>query len=118
VRSAPPAGARGRTDAQIREYLAGFDSWDRNDYDADGDFAEPDGYIDHFQAVHAGEDESAGAPSWAIWAHRWAAGQAGRGTTGPASNRLGGVQIGSTGFWIRDYTTEPENGGLGVFAHE
>ncbi|HET8601243.1 MAG TPA: M6 family metalloprotease domain-containing protein, partial [Segeticoccus sp.] len=23
-----------------------------------------------------------------------------------------------TGYWIGDYTTEPENGGLGVFAHE
>ncbi|WP_432537434.1 immune inhibitor A domain-containing protein [Kineococcus arenarius] len=110
--------AKGRTDAQVREYLASFDEWDRYDYDGDGDFDEPDGYIDHFQAVHAGEDESAGAPSWAIWAHRWAVGQAGRGTTGPEFNRFGGVQIGDTGFWIRDYTTEPENGGVGVFAHE
>ncbi|WP_432501518.1 immune inhibitor A domain-containing protein [Kineococcus arenarius] len=110
--------AKGRTDAQVRDYLASFDEWDRYDYDGDGDFDEPDGYIDHFQAVHAGEDESAGAPSWAIWAHRWAVGQAGRGTTGPEFNRFGGVQIGDTGFWIRDYTTEPENGGVGVFAHE
>jgi len=28
------------------------------------------------------------------------------------------VQIGNTGIWIRDYTTEPENGGLGVFSPE
>ncbi|WP_432495950.1 immune inhibitor A domain-containing protein [Kineococcus gypseus] len=110
--------AKGRTDEQVREYLASFDEWDRYDYDADGVFDEPDGYIDHFQAVHAGEDESAGAPSWAIWAHRWSVGQAGRGTTGPSYNKYGGVQIGNTGLWIRDYTTEPENGGLGVFAHE
>ena len=34
--------------------------WDRYDFDADGDFNEPDGYIDHFQAVHAGEGEEAG----------------------------------------------------------
>ena len=27
-------------------------------------------------------------------------------------------QIGDSGFWIGDYTVEPENGGLGVFAHE
>ena len=26
--------------------------------------------------------------------------------------------IGDSGIWIGDYTTEPENGGLGVFAHE
>ena len=45
-------------------------------------------------------------------------GQSGRGTEGPSYNKFGGVQIGDTGFWIRDYTTEPENGGLGVFAHE
>jgi immune inhibitor A len=28
------------------------------------------------------------------------------------------VKVGDSDFWIRDYTTEPENGGLGVFAHE
>ena len=110
--------AAGRTPAEIDDYLAGFDEWDRYDYDRDGVFDEPDGYIDHFQAVRAGEDESAGAPEWMIWAHRWSAGQAGRGTTGPAFNKYGGVQVGESAFWIRDYTTEPENGGLGVFAHE
>ena len=40
------------------------------------------------------------------------------GTTGPTGNKAGGVPIGDTGIWIGDYTTEPENGGLGVFAHE
>jgi len=110
--------AKGKTPAQINQYLATFDEWDRYDYDKDGDFAEADGYIDHFQAVRAGEDESAGAPSWMIWAHRWAVGQAGRGTTGPEFNKFGGVKVGASDFWIRDYTTEPENGGLGVFAHE
>ena len=103
---------------EIKTYLATFDKWDRYDYDKDGDFKESDGYIDHYQSVHAGEDESAGAPSWAIWAHRWAVNQAGRGTDGPTYNKYGGIQIGNTGMWIRDYTTEPENGGPGVFAHE
>ena len=28
------------------------------------------------------------------------------------------MPIGKSGIWIGDYTTEPENGGLGVFAHE
>ena len=69
--------------------------------------------------MHAGEDESAGAPSWAIWAHRWAVNQAGTYKAGPEGyGKFGGIEIGDTGFWIRDYTTEPENGGLGVFAHE
>ena len=108
--------ASGKTDAEIAAYLQQFDQWDRFDYDEDGNFNEPDGYIDHFQAVHAGEGEEAGAPEWTIWSHRWAVGQ--RSGGGPSWNRNGGVQIGNTGFWIRDYTTEPENGGLGVFAHE
>ena len=80
--------AKGKTAAQIDAYLATFDEWDRYDYDDDGDFSEKDGYIDHFQAVRAGEDESAGAPSWMIWAHRWSVGQAGRGTTGPLAGAL------------------------------
>ena len=36
----------------------------------------------------------------------------------PPDNLLGGVPLGDSGMWIGDYTTEPENGGLGVFAHE
>ena len=118
--------AAGKSDAEIGEYLAEFDQWDRHDWDNDGDFNEADGYIDHFQAVHAGEDESAGAPTWAIWAHRWAVnqGRTYKDGSGPEEYTLegdpgnGGIEIGDTGLWIRDYTTEPENGGLGVFAHE
>ena len=33
-------------------------------------------------------------------------------------NKAGGTQIGESKYWFGDYTTEPENGGLGVFAHE
>jgi len=111
--------AAGKTPAQVRAYLDGFDQWDRYDHDGDGDFAEPDGYIDHYQALHAGEGEEAGAPAWTIWSHRWYANQKGRGKVGPASDaELGGVEIGDSGMWIGDYTTEPENGGIGVFAHE
>jgi M6 family metalloprotease-like protein len=111
--------AAGKSDAEIQERLARFDQWDRYDFDEDGDFAESDGYIDHYQAIHAGEGEEAGAPTWAIWSHRWYAGQAGIGVTGPETGaKFGGVEIGDTGVWIGDYTTEPENGGLGVFAHE
>ncbi|GAB4076502.1 M6 family metalloprotease domain-containing protein [Nostocoides australiense] len=108
--------AAGKSNAEITAYLQTFDKWDRFDYDKDGVFSEPDGYIDHFQAVHAGTGEEAGAPEWTIWSHRWAAGQ--RSGGGPSWNRFGGVRVGETDFWIRDYTTEPENGGLGVFAHE
>ena len=37
---------------------------------------------------------------------------------GPAYNPDGGTQIGDTGLWVADYTIQPENGGLSVFAHE
>ncbi|KAB1986816.1 immune inhibitor A domain-containing protein [Streptomyces triticiradicis] len=113
--------AAGRTDAAIKADLAQFDQWDRYDYDGDGNFNEPDGYIDHFQIVHAGEDESAGGGVQgedAIWAHRWYAFGTDAGATGPAGNKLGGTQIGDSGIWVGDYTIQPENGGLGVFAHE
>ncbi|MGW2721907.1 immune inhibitor A domain-containing protein [Streptomyces sp. NPDC001492] len=113
--------AAGKSDADIKTDLAKFDQWDRYDYDGDGNFNEPDGYIDHFQIVHAGEDESAGGGAQgtdAIWAHRWYAFGSDTGSTGPTGNKLGGAQIGDTGIWVGDYTIQPENGGLGVFAHE
>ncbi|WP_128428798.1 immune inhibitor A domain-containing protein [Streptomyces cyaneus] len=113
--------AAGKTDAEIKADVAQFDQWDRYDFDGDGNFNEADGYIDHFQVVHAGEDESAGGGAQgtdAIWAHRWYAFGTDAGATGPADNKLGGAQIGSTGIWVGDYTVQPENGGLGVYAHE
>ena len=116
--------AAGKDKAQIDAYLATLDQWDRYDWDNDNNFNEADGYIDHFQAVHAGEGEEGGGGAQgadAIWSHRWYV-NTGFGTTGPSvggtPNKLGGAQIGDSGFWIGDYTVEPENGGLGVFAHE
>ncbi|MFE3638698.1 immune inhibitor A domain-containing protein [Streptomyces cellostaticus] len=111
----------GKSDAAIKADLAKYDQWDRYDYDGDGNFNEPDGYVDHFQLVHAGEDESAGGGAQgtdAIWAHRWYAFGTDAGATGPSDNKLGGTQVGDTGIWVGDYTIQPENGGLGVFAHE
>ena len=113
--------AQGKSLDEIKSYLSQFDVWDRYDHDGDGDFDEPDGYIDHFQAIHAGEGEDAGGGAQgedAIWSHRWYAFTNEIGKTGPSTNKLGGVPLGDTGIWIGDYTTEPENGGLGVFAHE
>jgi immune inhibitor A len=110
-----------KTPAEIKTYLAQFDKVDRYDYNNNGNFNEPDGYIDHFQAIHAGEGEEAGGGAQgtdAIWSHSWFAFANDAGTTGPDGNLAGGTQIGDTGMWIGDYTTEPENGGLGVVAHE
>jgi immune inhibitor A len=111
----------GQTDAQIKATIASYDKYDRYDFDGDGDFNEPDGYIDHFQIVHAGGDEADGDPQQgedAIWSHRWYAFGTDAGLTGPSQNKLGGTQVGSTGVWVGDYTAQPENGGLSVFVHE
>jgi immune inhibitor A len=114
----------------IRKYLRSFDIEDRYDMDGDNDFREPDGFIDHMQVVHAGGDEAASDPIYgsdAIWSHRWYA--ALQNTDAPG---FPGVDIGtrkgafsskqvpnnSTGIYAGDYTIQPENGGLGVFAHE
>lgn len=113
--------AAGMTDADINAYLAQFDVWDRYDMDNDGNFNEPDGYIDHFQSVHAGEGEETGGGaqgSDAIWSHRWYAYYSANGPDGTGPNFFGGVRIGNSNYWVGDYTVEPENGGVGVFTHE
>ena len=113
--------AAGQTPAQIDAYLSQFDVWDRYDYDGDGNFDEPDGYIDHFQSVHAGEGEETGGGAQGSGRH-----------LEPSLVRLlqhhrcdrPGVQpVGRPAdrrqhYWVGDYTIEPENGGVGVFAHE
>jgi immune inhibitor A len=113
--------AAGKTPAEIDEYLSKLDVLDRYDYDGDGEFNEPDGYIDHFQALHAGEGEEAGGGALgdeAIWSHSWYANYADIEKTGPDFNKLGGVHVGDSSFWVGDYTIQPENGGVGVFTHE
>jgi immune inhibitor A len=123
----------GKTMPEIQTYLKSFDKQDRYDFDEDGNFNEPDGFIDHMQIVHSGGDQADGDPyqgTDAIWSHRWYAGLHGGGPTGGA--QFGGFDIGepgaangdvtfqdhSTGVWVGDYTIQPENGGLSVFAHE
>ncbi|HEX2194104.1 MAG TPA: immune inhibitor A domain-containing protein [Candidatus Limnocylindria bacterium] len=107
--------------AALNSYLAQYDIWDRYDIDGDGNFDEPDGYIDHYQSVHAGEGEETGGGAQgedAIWSHRWYAYFGANGPDGPGVDGWGGVRIGNSDYWIGDYTIEPENGGVGVFAHE
>ncbi|HEX5468496.1 MAG TPA: immune inhibitor A domain-containing protein [Gaiellaceae bacterium] len=113
--------AAGKTAAEIDDYLSRFDHWDRYDYNHNGNFDEPDGYIDHFQSIHAGEGEETGGGAQgtdAIWSHRSYTNLSGLGSVGPDFNRFGGVQVGRSGYWVGDYTIEPENGGVGVFSHE
>jgi immune inhibitor A len=120
--------AAGQTMDQIKAYLAQYDVEDRYDYNENGNFNEPDHYIDHFDLLHAGADEAVGGGaqgSDAIWSHRWFAWQ-GTGTVdgkGPSGNQAGGFEIGAgvghpTGMWVGDYLMIPENSGVGVIAHE
>ena len=82
--------AAGKSDAEIKTALQAYDKYDRYDFDGDGDFNEPDGYVDHFQIVHAGGDEADGDPQQgedAIWSHRWYAFLTDAGITGPRRTR-------------------------------
>jgi immune inhibitor A len=112
----------GKSPEQINEYLSQFDIWDRYDFDGDGNFNEPDGYIDHMNILHAGEGNEAGGGALgdcAIWSHSWFAFPGGVGSEGPSADFLeGGLQIGDSDFWLNKYIINPENGGVGVFAHE
>ncbi|MCK8114828.1 immune inhibitor A domain-containing protein [Anaerosoma tenue] len=114
--------AAGKTLAEIDAYLAQFDVYDRYDWDGDGVFDEPDGYIDHYQSLHAGQGEEEGGGALgdeAIWSHSWYACYEDIGTTGPSAEYLlGGIRVGESSYWIGDYTIQPENGGVGVFTHE
>src|SRR5450759_4505268 len=113
--------AAGKTPAEINTYLSAFDKADRYDYNGNGNFSEPDGYIDTFQSVHSGEGDRAGGGalgSTAIWSHSWYAYSNLIGTAGPAFNKYGGIQIGDSNYWVGKYTIQPENGGVGVFTHE
>lgn len=101
--------------------LTEYDQWDRDDYDGDGVFAEPDGIIDHLMVIHAGVGEEAGGGSLggdAIWSHR------SKLSTGPIvipsakSDSTRFVKDGVNRLTAWDYTIEPEDGAAGVFAHE
>ena len=116
----------GRTPDDIEAELRANDTADRYDYDDDGNYDEPDGYIDHFQLVHAGVGEETGGGKQgtdAIWSHKWYVNDNQKGFTGPTlpggtQVKLGGTEIGDSGVWVGDYTAQPENGGQGVFTHE
>ncbi len=71
------------------------------EFDADGN-----GWIDSLMVIRAGQDQSAGAPSWTVWAHSWFA------------NFPDGYQVAPGLPKVGPYTTEPENEAVGVYAHE
>jgi immune inhibitor A len=86
---------------------ADYDIEDQGDRDGDGNFFEPDGVVDHLVLVHAGEDKSGGGGAegvYAIWAH--------------SSTVVGGHQVPGTDVFVSNYIVQPEDSGVGVFAHE
>lgn len=86
---------------------ADYDIEDQGDRDGDGNVLEPDGVIDHVVLVHAGADKSGGGGAegtYAIWAH--------------SSAVAGGATIPGTDLKISNYIVQPEDSGVGVFAHE
>ncbi len=86
---------------------ADYDIEDQGDVDGDGNFHEPDGVIDHVVLVHAGEDKSGGGGAegtYAIWAH--------------SSAVAGGAPVPGTNLKLSNYIVQPEDSGVGVFAHE
>ncbi|MEI5585139.1 immune inhibitor A domain-containing protein, partial [Agromyces sp. CCNWLW208] len=87
--------------------FADYDIEDQGDRDGDGNFYEPDGVIDHVVLVHAGEDKSGGGGAegtYALWAH--------------SSAVAGGADIPGTDLKLSNYIVQPEDSGVGVFAHE
>lgn len=97
--------------------LADFDKEDLFDLDGDGDYREPDGIIDHLMIVHAGTGEEAGGGSLngdAIWSHSWNLEEP---TVVPGTEDQTDVPYWG-GIAAYDYTVQPEDGAVGVFAHE
>jgi immune inhibitor A len=86
---------------------ADYDVEDQGDIDGDGNFLEPDGVVDHLVLVHAGEDKSGGGGAqgtYAIWAH--------------SSAIAKGYKVPGKNVSISNYIVQPEDSGVGVFAHE
>ncbi len=92
-----------------------YDFFDPYDVDGDGDLNEPDCIIDHPLFIHAGIDQSGGGGAQgddAIWAH--------------SSSTWVNVSSSGKCWWapqwggtiLYNYTIMPEDGGVGVFAHE
>ncbi|MEH0844729.1 immune inhibitor A domain-containing protein [Micromonospora sp. CPCC 205711] len=86
---------------------ADYDIEDQGDRDGDGNVFEPDGVIDHLVLVHAGQGKSRGGGDqgvYAVWAH--------------SSSVAGGYTIPGTNIKLSNYIVQPEDAGVGVFAHE
>ncbi len=96
--------------------LADYDKFDLYDLDGDGNQNEPDGLVDHLMVLHAGVGQEAAGGALgdnAIWSHRWVLNG-----VYPVANTTAAVPYWGGKMAAYDYTIEPEDGAVGVFAHE
>ncbi|MFC7373587.1 immune inhibitor A domain-containing protein [Fictibacillus iocasae] len=96
--------------------LSKYDEFDLYDLDGDGNQNEPDGLVDHLMIIHAGTGQEAGGGRLgddAIWSHRWTLGGVFAVPNTTAKVNYWGGKMGAF-----DYTIQPEDGAVGVFAHE
>ncbi|MRX74300.1 M6 family metalloprotease domain-containing protein [Bacillus lacus] len=96
--------------------LSEFDQFDLYDLDGDGNQNEPDGLVDHLMIIHAGTGQEAGGGRLgddAIWSHRWVLDG-----VYPVANTAAKVDYWGGKMAAYDYTIQPEDGAVGVFAHE
>jgi immune inhibitor A len=96
--------------------LAEYDQFDLYDLDSDGNQNEPDGLVDHLMIIHAGSGQEAGGGQLgddAIWSHRWTLDG-----VYPVTGTKAQVDYWGGSMGAFDYTIQPEDGAVGVFAHE
>ncbi|WP_029332061.1 immune inhibitor A domain-containing protein [Exiguobacterium oxidotolerans] len=96
--------------------LAEYDQFDQYDMDGDGNLNEPDGLVDHLMIIHAGTGQEAGGGTLgddAIWSHRWTLDG-----VYPVANTTAKADYWGGKMAAYDYTVQPEDGAVGVFAHE
>lgn len=98
----------------LAAYLAPFDQRDPYDADRDGDFDEPDGYVDRLVLVFAGSGQDAGGDRDAV---RSRYGSISSENRGDASDETRGYPIGSSGVSIDTFVAVPEDIGLGGLVH-
>jgi immune inhibitor A len=114
-------GASTATNGDFR--WADYDIEDVFDYDNDGNFNEPDGYVDHFFLIQAGQHDGGINGLFQIWPYSGDVNTTAFGA-GPGGNQIGGYRVAVDAahplgsVWIMNYTVSDEVGGLGVLVHE
>ena len=88
-----------------------YDIEDQGDIDDDGNLFEPDGALDHVIVLHSGNDQADGGGEQGAYAEWSSSNVVGAATGGVTIPEAGGLRV-------FNYTTQPEDAGIGVIAHE